>query len=59
MRLLVTRPLADAMPLAEQLAGQGHDVVVSPLINIALDTQASMPPAAAHGALPRHDVIIA
>lgn len=51
MRLLVTRPLADAMPLAEQLAGQGHDVVVSPLINIALDTQASMPPAAAHGAL--------
>ena len=51
MRLLVTRPLADAMPLAEQLAGQGHDVVVSPLINIALDTQASMPPAAAHGGL--------
>lgn len=51
MRLLVTRPLVDAMPLAEQLAGQGHDVLVSPLINIELDTQALVPPAAAHGGL--------
>lgn len=51
MRLLLTRPLADAVPLAELLAGQGHDVVVSPLINIELETQAPMPPVDAHGAL--------
>ncbi len=50
MRLLVTRPIADAMPLAEQLAVQGHDVIVSPLIHIeANDTP--LPDAATIGAL--------
>lgn len=34
MRLLLTRPMADAVPLAEKLAAQGHDVVLSPAIHI-------------------------
>ena len=51
MRLLVTRPLADAIPLAEQLAGLGHDVLVSPLIEIELDPKAHLPTAAAHKGL--------
>ncbi|MDG1691454.1 MAG: uroporphyrinogen-III synthase [Alphaproteobacteria bacterium] len=37
MRLLVTRPPMDAAPLAEQLAAMGHDVVLSPLIDIELE----------------------
>ena len=51
MRLLVTRPLADAIPLAEHLAGLGHDVLVSPLIEIELDPQVTLPKAAAHKGL--------
>jgi uroporphyrinogen-III synthase len=34
MRLLLTRPTADAVPLAEQLAAQGHDILISPAIHI-------------------------
>lgn len=34
MRLLVTRPAANAVVLAEKLATQGHDVVISPVIEI-------------------------
>jgi uroporphyrinogen-III synthase len=34
MRLLVTRPAADAVPLAEQLAALGHDIIISPVIHI-------------------------
>lgn len=37
MRLLVTRPPMDAAPLAEQLAAMGHDVLLSPLIDIELE----------------------
>ena len=37
MRLLLTRPMADAVPLAEKLAAQGHDVVLSPAIHIELN----------------------
>ena len=34
MRILLTRPMADAMTLAEPLAAQGHDVLLSPVIDI-------------------------
>lgn len=34
MRLLITRPRADAQPLAEQLLGLGHQVVMEPLLDI-------------------------
>ena len=34
MRLLVTRPVGDAISLAEQLAAQGHDIIMSPAIHI-------------------------
>ena len=34
MRLLVTRPTANAVPLAEILARMGHDVLVSPVIDL-------------------------
>ena len=51
MRLVVTRPMADAMAVAEQLAGQGHDVLLSPLIDITLDPDAVLPPLDAQAAL--------
>ena len=39
MRLLITRPQADAEPLAQQLQGLGHQVVTEPLLDIRyLDT---------------------
>lgn len=34
MRLLLTRPAANAVPLAEKLAQLGHDVLISPIIEI-------------------------
>lgn len=34
MRLLVTRPAANAAPLADKLAAQGHDIIISPVIEI-------------------------
>jgi uroporphyrinogen-III synthase len=34
MRLLLTRPAADAISLAEPLAAQGHDIIISPAIHI-------------------------
>ena len=34
MRLLVTRPAPDASAMAEKLRGQGHDVIVSPLLRV-------------------------
>jgi uroporphyrinogen-III synthase len=51
MRLLLTRPMADALILAEQLAGQGHDVVLAPMIDIKWDIDAPLPHAAAYGAV--------
>ena len=51
MRLLLTRPMADAMAVAEQLAGQGHDVLLSPLIDITFDPEAVLPPLDAQRAL--------
>lgn len=50
MRLLVTRPLLDAMPLAESLAAKGHDVLISPLIVIE-PTEAELPAESAIGGL--------
>ncbi len=50
MRLLVTRPMLDALPLAEQLAARGHDVVISPLIHIE-PVEADLPDAAGFQAL--------
>ena len=43
MRLLLTRPMADALPLAEKLAAQGHDILISPVIHIE-PTEAVLPP---------------
>ncbi len=43
MRLLLTRPMADAVVLAEQLAGQGYDVLLSPMVDIAFLTPDSAP----------------
>lgn len=34
MRLLLTRPTTNSLALAEQLARQGHDVVISPVMEI-------------------------
>jgi uroporphyrinogen-III synthase len=34
MKLLVTRPLDDAQPLAEKLEGLGHEAVIVPLLHI-------------------------
>jgi uroporphyrinogen-III synthase len=34
MKLLVTRPLEDAQPLAEKLEGLGHEAVIVPLLHI-------------------------
>ena len=34
MRLLITRPAANAAVLAEKLAAQGHDIIISPVIEI-------------------------
>lgn len=34
MRLLLTRPSANAVPLAEHLARRGHDVILSPVMEI-------------------------
>ena len=50
MRVLLTRPLTDAVPLAEQLAQRGHDVVLAPMIRIE-PTQASLPSPDGYGAL--------
>lgn len=46
MRLLITRPAANAAPLAEKLAALGHDVVMSPVIEI-YPTETPLPPRAA------------
>lgn len=45
MRLLITRPAANAAPLAEKLAALGHDVVMSPVIEI-YPTETPLPPRA-------------
>ena len=34
MRLLITRPAANAAVLAEKLAAQGHNIIISPVIDI-------------------------
>ncbi len=43
MRLLLTRPAANAVPLAEKLAQLGHDVLISPVIDI-FPTETALPP---------------
>lgn len=50
MRLLVTRPTANAVALAEHLARLGHDVVVSPVIEIFAN-DAPLPPLTGLGGL--------
>ena len=50
MRLLVTRPAMDAAALADLLAAQGHDVLISPMIHIELNA-VELPDATAHGGL--------
>jgi uroporphyrinogen-III synthase len=40
MRLVVTRPQEDARPLAERLQALGHEVVVEPMLAIAIDRDA-------------------
>jgi uroporphyrinogen-III synthase len=50
MRLLVTRPALDAVGLADILAAQGHDVLISPMIEIELNAVA-LPKADGHGGL--------
>lgn len=50
MRFLVTRPAADAARLADALGAQGHNVVVSPLIEI-YPTDVALPDPASIGAL--------
>ena len=34
MRLLITRPADNAAVLAEKLATQGHEIIISPVIEI-------------------------
>jgi uroporphyrinogen-III synthase len=50
MRLLVTRPISDAMPLSEALAAQGHDVLISPMVHIE-PTETPLPPSDKFAAL--------
>lgn len=50
MRLLVTRPMEDGVRLAELLAARGHDVILSPLIDIQ-PIAAQLPPDGAIDAL--------
>ena len=50
MRLLVTRPAMDAAALADLLAAQGHDVLISPMIHIELNA-VQLPDATAHSGL--------
>lgn len=42
MRVLVTRPEADAAPLAEALAARGHSVVIEPLLAIVARPDAAV-----------------
>ena len=51
MRLLITRPTANAVPLAEKLAAQGHDVLMSPVIEIYPTDKALPETADAYAAL--------
>ena len=44
MHLVVTRPQEDARPLAERLRALGHDVVVEPMLTIAIDEDAVLAP---------------
>jgi uroporphyrinogen-III synthase len=44
MKLLVTRPLEDAQPLAEKLEGLGHEAVVVPLLHIVPRADVVLPP---------------
>ncbi len=43
MKLLVTRPLDDAQPLAEKLEGLGHEAVILPLLQIQARDSVSIP----------------
>ncbi len=43
MKLLVTRPLEDAQPLAAKLEGLGHEAVIVPLLSIAARDGVSLP----------------
>lgn len=36
MRVMVTRPIADAAPLAERLVSKGHEVIMEPLLSIQM-----------------------
>jgi uroporphyrinogen-III synthase len=44
MKLLVTRPLDDAQPLAEKLESLGHDVAIVPLLSITVRDGVEIPP---------------
>ncbi len=44
MRLLITRPEQDAMPLKAQLIGMGHEVLVEPLLQIELHALEGLDP---------------
>jgi uroporphyrinogen-III synthase len=45
MKLLVTRPLDDAQPLAEKLEGLGHEAVIVPLLQIVARENITIPEA--------------
>lgn len=45
MRLLITRPAANAAVLAEKLAAQGHNIIISPVIEI-FPTETPLPESA-------------
>jgi len=43
MRLVVTRPVQDAGPLAERLRAMGHEAVVEPMLTVRIDPAAAIP----------------
>jgi uroporphyrinogen-III synthase len=43
MRLLLTRPIEDAAPVADALRARGHEVIVEPLLKISFDRHATLP----------------
>jgi uroporphyrinogen-III synthase len=43
MKLIITRPMGDAQPLAQKLEERGHETIIAPLLKIEARTDATLP----------------
>jgi uroporphyrinogen-III synthase len=43
MKLIITRPMGDGVPLARKLEGRGHEAIIAPLLRIEARTDAILP----------------